>query len=314
LEYILGDGLGSPQWAAVALGGEKFSSKEKDEKKTLPVVITPLSRIVYYEEGKRLMQQDSVGHGSERGLVTMFTQLFESNEHATGSFAHGAYSVKAANVSLLLHFTRTDFEKVFTGSGATSSGFLSRCTLISEDPNAMRGVWRTVSSARVKELVHHLQTCLQRKELTQEDGVEGIRQMCFDEIAQADHLHGARLQFLFAQDLYARGMFSNGGVITEEAASQARLWTLHQLWTRARLWPLDQSSDRYERVYMTLIKAFEKTPVMALRDMKKVCHSDRAGSGGIQALTSTLRSMLSAGDVVKEGRNRSGKELFKWVG
>src|SRR5262249_2264164 len=121
LEFIQGDSLGSPQWACVAFGGDREKAKVTVGK-TEPHVIVKLNtgppRIVHYDEGKRLVQQDSVGK-NERGLITMFTSLFESNAHSMGSFQNGSAKVDHANVSLLLHFTETGFESAFTGVGAT---------------------------------------------------------------------------------------------------------------------------------------------------------------------------------------------------
>lgn len=317
LEYILGDELGSPQYAAVRFGGERTRAGKEAAPDVkvggIEVKITQRSRIVHYDEGKRLMQQDNVGHGAERGLLTMFTQLFEGNSHAMGSLQNGACSVTHANVSLMLQFTKSGFESAFTGRGATSSGFLSRCVLVSAEPTRVDGVWRKVSSEKVKELVGKIQTCIDRKELRQEDGVETVRRDLFAELAQADPLHAARLEFLFAQDLFARSVFSTG-VITEPLAVLSAEWVRGQLRARKILWPLDASPDKYERVYLTLLKAFEKTPTMSLRDMKKACHTDRAGSGGLQALTSQIATMMRAGEIVKDGRNHKGKELFTYKG
>ena len=69
LEYILGDELGSPQYAAVRFGGERTRAGREPAPEVkvgcIEVKITQRSRIVHYDEGKRLMQQDNVGHGAE---------------------------------------------------------------------------------------------------------------------------------------------------------------------------------------------------------------------------------------------------------
>jgi hypothetical protein len=244
----------------------------------------------------------------------MFTQLFESNEHAMGSFAHGSAAVWQANVSLVLHFTRSGFEAAFTGAGATSSGFLSRCTLVAEEAQPVKGDWRTVNPERVRELVGRMRECSNRTELPQEEGVDAIRQAVYEEVGKTDPLHAARLQFLFAQDLYVRGMFSKDGVITAEAARMSADWTRHQVALRAALWPLDQSANVSERIYLVLSKAFQAGGGLTFRDMKRVCHTDRPGSGGITALNMVLRSMKAAGEIAISGRNKAGREIFDWVG
>ena len=315
VEFIAGESLGSPQWACVQFGGER-GKKGEAVKRPVPgidVVIDQPGRLVHFDEGKRLLQQDVTGK-TERGLVTMFTQLFESNEHTMGSFAHGSAGVWQANVSLILHFTRSGFEAAFTGAGATSSGFLSRCTLVAEEAQSVKGDWRIVDSRRVKEHVEKLRECTGREELTQEDGVDAVRQKLYEEIAQADPLHAARLQFLFAQDLYARGLFSKDGVISKEAAEMAAHWTRHQMQLRAEVWPLDQSANVSERIYLVLSKALKQSSGLTFRDMKRACHTDRAGSGGITMLNMVLRSMRAAGEIAVVGRNNAGREIFGWVG
>ena len=100
LEFINGNQLGSPEWACVAFGGERETKRvlasPKSIEPSIPVEIGPRGRIVYYDEGKKLFQKDSIGKGAERGLLTMFTSLFESNQHATGSFSNGKAEVKKA--------------------------------------------------------------------------------------------------------------------------------------------------------------------------------------------------------------------------
>jgi hypothetical protein len=133
---------------------------------------------------------------------------------------------------------------------------------------------------------------------------------------KAEPLHAARLQFLFAQDLYARSIFSKDGVVNVEAARMAMAWTLHQLETRATVWPLDHSPDKAERVYMTLQRAFVKKPEMTFREMKRLCHTDRAGSGGIATLNFVVRNMITAGELVESKSVVPGIKpgKFVWVG
>ena len=98
VEFIAGSSIGSPQWACVRLGGERWTAKKprtgrvfidsdgqrKEDAGGLTVSLPIRGRIVHYDEGKMLFQHDAVGKG-ERGLITMFTALFESNAHSMGS-------------------------------------------------------------------------------------------------------------------------------------------------------------------------------------------------------------------------------------
>jgi len=307
LEFVDGNTLGSPQWACVVFGGERSKDPIKVRKPGIVVDIGPNGRIVHYDEGRKLMQQDATGK-TERGLLTMFTSLFESNTHAMGSFAHGSAAVSDANVSLSMHFTRAGFDSVFTGSGATSGGFLSRCVLVVEDGQPIKGDWRKVSSERVKELIGYILDCRARKVLLQEEGVDAIRQKVMDEIAQADPLHAARLPFLFAQDLYARGMFSKEGVITVGAAWRAGDWVRHQMQLRHTIW--------YERMGLALRKAFLKSPnrQRTLKQMKDAAHVYRAGSGGIGVFNATVKQLLTAGEIKAIAKTHAGTPIYGWEG
>jgi len=229
LEFINGDSLGSPQWAYVAFGGERQSTKKTQpmakpkDKPGIHVEISPIDpngRIVFYDEGRKLFQHDSVGKSQDRGLLTMFTSLFESNQHATGSFSNGAAEVTDSNVSLMLHFTRDGFDKCFTGSGATRDGFLSRCCIVSDYGNEAPPDWKRVNVARVRELVEALKGCLTRSELTEEEAATKARHDYVRFLQKQDPLYASRLQFLFSQDLYARALFAAEARITAETCAQ----------------------------------------------------------------------------------------------
>ncbi len=325
LEFISGDSLGSPQWACVALGGERQSAKriEPERKKAKPetkkesgitVEIGPNGRVVFYDEGRKLFQHDSIGKGQERGLLTMFTSLFESNQHATGSFANGVAEVTNANTSLMLHFTRDGFDKCFTGSGATRDGFLSRCCIMSDYGNEAPPDWKLVNRARVRELVEALKGCLTRTELPEDEAAKQARHEYVRFLQKQDPLHASRLQFLFTQDLYARALFSSDGRITVETVRRAIAWTQHQLLSRQALWPLDTSSDKFERMYLALRAAYSKHKSLSFSDARKFANVSRPGSGGITVFNMVHANMVRSGELEPAGMNRKNKPRFKWTG
>jgi len=325
LEFISGDSLGSPQWACVALGGERQSAKKREPKLKKPqpeakkepgilVKIGPDGRVVFYDEGRKLFQHDSVGKGQDRGLLTMFTSLFEFNRHATGSFANGVAEVTDANASLMLHFTRDGFDKCFTGSGATRDGFLSRCCIVSDYGNEAPPDWKPVNRARVRELVEALKGCLTRTDLPEEEAAKQARHEYVRFLQKQDPLHASRLQFLFTQDLYARALFSSDGRITVETVRRAIAWTQHQLLTRQALWPLDTSSDKFERMYLALRAAYSKHETLSFSDARKFANVSRAGSGGITVFNMVHANMIRSGELEPAGVNRKNKPRFKWTG
>jgi hypothetical protein len=320
LEFINGDQLGSPEWACVAFGGKRETKRpilEPQKSKLEPgihVDIGPRGRLVHYDEGKKLFQKDSIGKGSERGLLTMFTSLFESNQHATGSFSNGKAEVKEADVSLMLHFTRPGFDKCFMGSGATRDGFLSRCCIVSDYGNEVTGEWRRVDSATVRTLVEGILGCLTRTELPEDGDARDARLEYLRFLRKQDPTHTARLEFLFVQDLYARALFSLEGRITAEAVRRAARWTQHQLLTRQALWPMDTSSDKDERMYHALRAAYQKYGKLTHRQAKKLCNLHREGTGGISVYQRVHTNLLRTHEIEQAGLNRKRQPIFKWVG
>jgi len=323
LEFINGDSLGSPQWACVMLGGERRTIKDfklgPEKPKKEPSIDVQIDRgfngrIVHFDEGKKLFQQDAVGKGQERGLLTMFTSLFDSNKHAYGSFSNGTAEVKDANASLMLHFTRDGFDRCFTGSGATRDGFLSRCCIVSDYGNEAPPDWRRVSVPRVRELVEALKGCLTRTELPEEADATKVRHEYIRFLQQQDQLYAARLQFLFTQDVYARALFSQDGRITAETVRRAIAWTQYQLLTRQALWPLDISSDKTERMYHALRAAYKKHKNLSLNQACKFGNVSKTGSGGITVFNLVHTNMLRSGELVRAGVNRKNKPVYAWAG
>ncbi len=252
VQFLDGDSIGSPEYACLALGGQWSKQKKVDG---IEVQISTEPRIVHFDEGRKLFQKDSIGNGQDRGLVTLFTKLFESNKHSTGSFRNGTASIDKADVSLLLHFTRAGFDRSFAGSGATRDGFLSRCTIVADRSNPVEGDWRRVESSTVQGLITKVRK-LSDRPVRDGSGSE-LRQQYLSKLRSLDHTFGSRLPFLFVQDLYARALFDDG-VISTDTVERAIAWTEHQYRTRQTLWPFDTGIDRNERMYLNLRAAYQK--------------------------------------------------------
>jgi hypothetical protein len=254
----------------------------------------------------------------------MFTKLFESNCHAMGSFANGKATVTGANASLMMHFTRRGFDGVFTGSGATTGGFLSRCTLIHDTPQLVRGVWRDVNRPLVHEVAQALLTIAdRRKTITETPGAAALRLEVLEGLNHVEPIYSARLRFLFAQDLYARAMFSLDGVdnpeggivgstITEPIVRAAAEWTHRQLSARQMIWPIDHSPDKFERMHLALTDAFKKHRKLTDRELRKMVHVDRAGSGGLYVYNMAMENLRRAGDITIVGRTRKHRPVWEW--
>lgn len=320
VEFIKGSSLGSPQWSCVMLGGKRESAKAKptEKPKKEKLIVTALrashGRVVYYDEGKMLFQHDAVGKGAERGLLTMFTSLFESNEHAMGSFSNGKAEVKNANASLMLHFTRDGFDRCFTGSGASRDGFLSRCVIVSDGPNAAPPRWPVVDSSRVQELMAKVQECRLRTDLPEDPDAKAAAEQFVASLTEQDGLYASRLQFLFTQDLFCRALFSPEGRITAGAVERAIAWTKHQLLTRQAVWPPDTSADPRERMYHALVGAFKKYGRLTTSKAMDYGHAHRPNSGGVIVFNQVLLNMKAAGLIEQDGTSKKGRPVWKWVG
>ena len=312
IEFILGDTLGSPEYACIKLGGEWKSAKAKAKSgPSLDVSITPpYGRIVHFDEGKKLFQKDAVGHGSERGLLTMFTSLFESNAHSTGSFKNGEAHVAAANVSLMMHFTRAGFDRCFTGSGATRDGFLSRCTIITDRANRVEGDWRRVDSPTIQSLIKSART--RSQPLREDSAATALRQEYMRKLDGLDPAFNSRLPFLFTQDLYVRALFDDG-VISADKVERAIAWTDHQYQTRQTLWPFDTGIDRNERMYLNLRAAYQKHGRLTHAQAMRLCNVNREGSGGAEMYHRAHRAMLVTGEIENAGVNHKRRAIFAWT-
>jgi hypothetical protein len=333
LEHIDGSSIGSPEYAVLRLGGFREQEK-KPVMKGSPV--TPQStptpdpsepreedipwspaarkqRIVYYDEGKLLYQKDSSGSRTGNGLIQLYTKLFENNQHATGSFKNGKAEVLNANVSTCMHFVRSDFERTLTGSGATSDGYLSRCTLVVDKRTSVEGDWHVVDSGLVKELIHRIRECCARKTLPLSSDADKARLEFLKTLRSWDPKCAARLEFLFVQDLYARGIFSVTGEIGFEEIRRAAAWTKHQYQTRTTCWPIDISFDKREQSGALILTALENHPGKPLskNQLAALTNVRRVGSGGFEVFNRALQALMMAGEVVVAGHTRKKTPLFK---
>jgi len=91
-------------------------------------------------------------------------------------------------------------------------------------------------------------------------------------------------------------------------------WTQHQLLTRQALWPLDTSSDKYERMYHALQGAYRKHNKLSMSDARKLANVGRAGSGGITVFNMVHANMVKGGELEFVGMNRKKKQVFAWTG
>jgi hypothetical protein len=331
LEHIDGSTIGSPEYGVVRLGG--FREEQKKVKALAPKQIpTPDSpeiqdddipwppaalkrRIVYYDEGKLLVQKDTSGTRTGNGIIQLYTKLFENNQHATGSFKNGSAQVLDANVSMCVHFVRSDFERTLTGSGATSDGYLSRCTLVLDRRTPVEGDWRIVDSGRVKELIWHIRDCSLRKTLPLSPDADRARLESLKTIRSWDRKFAARLEFLFVQDLYVRGMFSLTGEIGLEEVQHAAAWTKHQYRTRMACWPLDISPDKREQSGALILGALEnhRGKPLSKNQLASLTNARRVGSGGFEVFNRALQALMTAGEVEVAGHTRKKTPLFRFA-
>jgi hypothetical protein len=330
LEHIDGSTIGSPEYGVVCLGG--FREEKKKEKTTATANQTPVTdspevqedeipwapatqkrRIVYYDEGKLLVQKDSSGSRTGNGIIQLYTKLFENNQHATGSFKNGSAQVRDANVSMCMHFVRSDFERTLAGSGATSDGYLSRCTLILDRRTPMEGDWRDVDTGRVRDLIRYIRECSRRQVLPLSPDAHKARLEFLKTIRHWDRKFAARLEFLFVQDLYIRGMFSLSGKIGLEEVQHAMAWTEHQYRTRMACWPLDFSPDKREQSGTLILGALEnhRGKPLSRNQLASLTNARRVGSGGFEVFNRALQALMIAGEVEIAGHTRKKTPLFR---
>jgi len=305
-EMIDGDGLGSPEYSVVRFGGEhkKPSTKPSEGRSGVTVQIVRPRNIVYYDEGKKLAQKDQASGSS--GLVTMYTKLFDSNSHSTGSFKNGTAVVKQANVSLMLHFVREAFELTFAGTGVTADGFLSRCTFVVDYRSPLHGDWRIVDSASISGLMQKVRECMERKTLEIHPDADEARLAFVHEIRQWEPKFRSRLEFLFNQDLFARALFSPVGILDRGTVERAGKWTRHQYETRTQVYPLDVSPDKREQMGHTIRNALLKHGRLTRSQLMKFGNVHRVGSGGY-----TIFAQVFAAMGLKEvGKTRKGASIY----
>ena len=295
--------LGSPEFAVREFGGYQVPEGagitiSVTAPAAVPDVgfdVAPVKRIVFYDEGKRLLQKDTAGSSTGNGLVTMYTKLYEKNEHSTGSFKNKKYAARDANVSLMLHFVRADFEQAFAGSGVTSDGFLSRFTITVDKRNPVTGDWRRVDSAAVARLVGKIHECTKRTQLETTPDANAARLEFLKELRSWEPKHAARLEFHFNQDLLARGIFSADGVIDVDTVRRAAEWTRHQYNTRHACWPIDGSRDKAEMMAATVLRALENPRYvdgLTKRQIARLANVYRPGSGGPVVFNRVFQALL----------------------
>jgi hypothetical protein len=330
LEHIDGSTIGSPEYGVVRLGGfreekKKANTPAEQKQRSTPdssaippedipwASATQKRRIVYYDEGKLLIQKDSSGTRTGNGIIQLYTKLFENNQHATGSFKNGSAQVLDANVSMCVHFVRSEFERILSGSGATSDGYLSRCTLVLDQRTPAEGDWRDVDSRRVRELIRHIRECSRRKVLPLSPEADRARLEFVKTIRSWDRKFAARLEFLFVQDLYVRGVFSLTGEIGLEEVQHAAAWTRHQYRTRMACWPLDLSPDKREQSGALILGALEnhRGQPLTKSQLASLTNARRVGSGGFEVFNRALQALMAAGEVEIAGHTRKNTPLFR---
>ena len=80
------------------------------------------------------------------------------------------------------------------------------------------------------------------------------------------------------------------------------------------MWPLDTSSDKFERMYFALRAAYRKHKTLSVSDARKFGNVGRVGSGGITVFNMVHANMLRSGELEPAGVNRKNKPRFAWTG
>jgi len=112
------------------------------------------------------------------------------------------------------------------------------------------------------------------------------------------------------RDELFRVLFNRRGFeITAEMARRSVEWSRNQLENRIALFPEDAGSptEVMERIIVKTVRAKGRA---SLRELKRACHVDRAGSGGIETFNRALRALLFGRELKQDGTTRKGMPMY----
>lgn len=276
--------------------------------------------IIYFDEGRQLFEQNEM-KGST--LETVFLSLFESNSIAQGSFKNGATAADNVHLSVSGGFTEDSFTAAFGGRGSRGSGFLSRCELAFGQRIDIGGRdWPLLNVDAISAICEKLTARIlslgprvgghHARIPAETDAARRLREEFQKWLQGQSRDHVSRLLSHFKRDLALRALFAreDGDVtITEDAVRRSIFWAQNQLELRRRLWPDDRGGP---------VEVFERRILVALatgpkadRDLIKLCHVNREGSGGREVYGRAIKSLFyGSHEIEVVGQTRKKRPVY----
>ena len=286
--------------------------------------------LVYFSEMKLFFDKT----GDHSTLLSKMTELFEQKAGSAGSLSNDATSFKNVGVNFIGNFTESSFEAALAGKGGGGDGFLSRSILEHSDSVPVIGEWPPVSGIALKIIADqilnrwetiHVATDPQNPAYTEPRFVPKItddakaamldfEDWCMKKkFSEKDDFisHTSRLIPHFKRDVLIRCIMSDDcSTITQDMVNRSVLWAKRQFELRSILWPVDKGNPT-ERMEQGIRRALKNHKYLTKRQINKLCHVGRSGSGGAvsfnQAWTAMLRDEI--GVLGKSGK----KELFRLI-
>lgn len=266
--------------------------------------------LVFFDEGRELFKKVEQ-QGST--LVTALLSLYDGHSYWSGSHKNAEHGGDNIHLSVTFHFTAASFADSFTGHGCGGDGFLSRVTLAYSQPIAFRGEWAERDRKKEERIVSAIQKLLAKHyapaisteaRLLLQDFWKAI-----ESSGGGSTSHARRLVNLVKQDIIARALFRGRTEINADHVRRGIAWGQHQLYLREALWPVDRGG-RVEVMEQLIVRALGKYPMLPERDLQKVCHVHRPGSGGHEAFNRAIQALLRAGRIRGVGLTRKGATVY----
>lgn len=276
---------------------------------------TPTHRIIARFDEMSTVWEKNRNSGStlEQGFLT----LYESTSLAQGSFKNGSHQGDDFRMSTVGDYTTPSFNASYTGKGSGGSGYLSRGVYQYANKQPWEGDWLLTDNEGARRILSDIDARLAkilnhhgRLIPSETADAKQIRLDFYKTLDTEDPRDTPRLKDHMKRDELFRVLFNRQGFeITAEMAQRSVEWSRNQLENRIALFPEDAGSptEVMERIIGRTLRAKGRA---SLRELKRACHVDRAGSGGIETFNRALRALLFGREIKQDGTTRKGMPMY----